>query len=122
MNARDKAIAFRIVELLAVLALLIGGVALLAQQTGETQLLPGLSNKLFFGIVGAITAIYVALAFSKFLFKNLPSAYEEKRDEPGVASGKALGKYEEIKYSEKKNAFDSGFDKYYTPLPRLRQK
>lgn len=120
MNARDKVVALRIVELLAVLALLIGGVALLAQQAGETSMFPGLSNKLFFGVVGTVTAIYVALAFSKFMFKNLPSAYEEKREEE-FASRSARGRYEEIKYSAGKKEKDDGFERYYTPLPKPKR-
>ncbi|GEM_PF-3519902 len=121
MNARDKAITLRLVELLAVLALLIGGVAFLARQAGETAML-GIPNKLFFGLIGAGTAIYVALAFSKFMFKNLPSAYREEKGEPQEASQDVLGRYQEIKYSGAKKRGSGGFEKYYTPLPKPKQK
>ena len=92
MNRREKAIAFRVVQLCVILALLIGGVASLAQQAGETTML-GLPSKLFYGIIGGATAIYVALAFSKFMFKNLPSSYPESKDEPLGSSMFAIAKF-----------------------------
>ena len=120
MNAREKAIAFRLLQLAAILALLIGGIASLANQAGQTTML-GMSSKLFFGIIGAATAIYVALAFSKFMFKNLPSAYQESKQEPEGASVKALSKYQEVKYSNGKRRKTSDFEKYYS-LPKASQK
>lgn len=121
MNAREKAIAFRLLELLAILTLLIGGVASLARQAGESSML-GIPNRLFFGLIGAGTAIYVALAFSKFMFKNLPSAYPEEKGEPEEASVKALAKYQEIKYSGGKKKEANDFEKYYTLPPKPKQK
>jgi len=115
MNKRDKAIALRLIQLGVILTLLLVSVAKLAEASGETAML-GISSRLFYGTIGAVLVIYVALSFSKFMFKNLPSAFEKTEDNEDVAdfSTKAAGRMSEIKYGERKKKDTTKFDKYYS--------
>ena len=97
-----------------ILGLLIYGVGWVAEGAGETSYI-GIPNRLFFGAIGMVLVIYVALSFSKFMFKNLPSGYEEsKDDELEKESWKAAGKASEIKYGAKKEKASSQIEKYYS--------
>lgn len=114
VNKRDTAILLRLIQLAAILGVLIYGIAAIAGSSEGTSFL-GISNKLFFGGIGMMLVIYVALSFSKFMFKNLPSAYDEEKGEmPEDASWKAAGRMAEIKYGAKKEKRKSEIDKYYS--------